>query len=188
MKKDQFSLQKETEAMKIIAAEFEKLPKESQQRIVNWLLSITGYWTHSVSNLQTSERDLAAQVNVIGPAYQKGEDAKEFFLSKQPKNNYQKLAVLGYYLEFMKGKDEFNAQDLRIAWKQTREALPNPQVFSNSLNATLTTYKYFVSGEEKGLYRMGIKGQQLVETLPTQPKGLSVTVKKKKPSSHKRKK
>lgn len=180
MKKSQFSLQDETTAMKNIAAEFEKLPKDSQQRVVNWLLSTIGNSTQPINNLQTSEKNLPAQVSVIGPTYQKVEDAKDFFLSKQPKNNQQKLAVLGYYLEFMKGKDEFNAQDLKIAWKQTREALPNPRVFSNSLNATLTTYKYFVSGEERGLYRIGIKGQQLVETLPTQPKGLTVTTKKKK--------
>lgn len=190
MSKKQFSLQNETDAMKKIAEEFEKLPKESQQRIANWLSSIVGNLTQQVNNLQSSEKNLPARVDVIGPAYQKGEDVKKFFLTKQPKNNYQKLAVLGYYLEFMKGKDEFNAQDLKIAWKHTREALPNPQVFSNSLNATLTAYKYFVSGEEKGLYRIGIKGQQLVETLPNQPKVLGVTVKKKKKSasSYKKKK
>src|SRR3989338_5931201 len=141
MKKGQISLQDETTAMKNIATEFEKLPRESQQRIVKWLLAIVGDSTQSINNLQSSEKSLPAQVNVIGPAYQKVEDVQGFFLSKQPKNNYQKLAVLGYYLEFMKSKDEFNAQDLKIAWKQTREALQTLQVFSNSVNATLTTYK-----------------------------------------------
>lgn len=170
MKKAQNLLQNETDALKVISAEFGKLPKESQQRIVNWLLSIVGNLPQPVNNLQSSEKNLPAQVSVVGPTYQKDENVKEFFMSKQPKTYYQKLAVLGYYLEFMKGKDEFNAQDLKVAWRHARDPLPSQQVFSNSLNATLTTYKFFVSGEEKGLYRIGIKGQQLVETLPNQPK------------------
>lgn len=173
MKKSQNLLQNETNAMKNIAAEFEKLPKESQQRIVNWLLSIVGISTQPVSSLQSSQTNLPAQVSVIGPSYQKEENLKEFFHSKQPKNNYQKLAVLGYYLEFMKGKDEFNSQDLKIAWKQTREALPSSQVFSTCLNNTISNYNYFVSGQKKGWYRIGIKGQNLVEALPNQPKNVT---------------
>lgn len=179
MKKNQFSLQDETTAMKNIAAELEKLPQDSQQRIVKWLLSIVGNLTQSGNVIQSSEKNLPASVNVIGPSYQK-EEVKEFFQSKQPKNYYQKLAVLGYYLEFMKGKDEFSAQDLKIAWKQTREALPSHQVFSTSLNATISIYNYFVSGQKRGLYRIGVKGQKLVETLPEQPKGLAGSAKKRK--------
>lgn len=172
MGKKPFSLEVETMAMANIAKEIKDLPKESQQRIVDWLLSITGASKQLVSGPQGPATDLPSQLNVNGPSYPKGEDAKEFFLKKQPVNNYQKLAVLGYYLEFMKGKDEFNAQDLKIAWKQTREALPTAQVFSNSLNHTLTMYNYFVTGEHKGLYRMGIRGQKLVEALPGKPKEL----------------
>ena len=169
MKKDEFSLQDETNAMKAIAEVFEKLPEESRQRIVNWLLSIVGNVAPSAHQQTASEKKLSVSpTNIMGSVCPKGEDIKEFFKSKQPKSNYEKLAVLGYFLEFMKGKDEFNSQDLKIAWKQTREALPSNQVFINSVNVTLSKYKYFVSGEEKGLYRISNKGQQLVETLSTE--------------------
>ncbi len=180
MIKKKFSLQDETEAMKNIAVELENLPQESQQRIVKWLMSTVKDLPQSVNNLQSSEKNIPTQVSVIGSSYQKGEGPKEFFQNKQPKNNYQKLAVLGYYLEFMKGKDEFNSQDLKIAWKQTREVLPSPRVFSTVLNSTLTKYNYFVSGQKKGLYRIGIKGQKLVESLPVQPKGLVGSYRKRR--------
>lgn len=180
MIKKQFSLQDETAAMKNIAAELEKLPQESQQRIVQWLMSIVGDITKPVINLERSQKILPPQGTIR-------ESPKEFFHSKRPKNNYQKFAVLGYYLEFMKGKDEFDSQDLKIAWRQTREALPSQKVFSNSLNATLTTYNYFVSGSKKGLYRIGIKGQNLVETLPNQPKSLRRVRKKRSKTKSTRK-
>lgn len=188
MSKKNFSLQAETDAMGKIAAELEKLPQDSKQRIANWLLSIVNVSTSKSFDIpHYPQQDLPEQVSVVGPTYQKGEQIKEFFHGKQPKNNYQKLAVLGYYLEFMKGKDEFNTQDLKIAWRQTREALPSSQVFSNSLSHAVSTYNYFVSSQRKGFYRMGIRGQNLVESLPTQSKTFRGAVKKRKrkPSSRK---
>ena len=167
MVKKRISLKDETRIMEKIAVELEKLPQESQKRVVDWLVSIVGISTQKVNNFQNSQTSLPSQVNVFKPAHLKQEGGvKDFFYSKQPGNNCQKLAVLGYYLEFMKGKDEFNTQDLKIVWKLTREALPSSQVFSKALNNTMSSRKYFVSGQKKGWYRIGIKGQNLVEALP----------------------
>lgn len=171
MSKEDFSLKAETEAMQSIAVILEKLPKESKQRIVNWLLSIVGF---------PPQPTPPSSINAMGSSDQKVENIKDFFQSKQPKNQYQKLAVLGYYLEFMKGKDEFNTQDLKNAWRQTREALPTPQSFSNALNNTLSIYNYFVSSQKKGLYRIGIRGQNLVEKLPEQSKSLTGPARKRR--------
>lgn len=189
MSKKGFSLQLETEAMKKIALELEQLPQESQQRIVKWLVSIVTPPSQTPSTSNYLRQDIS-ELNVVGPTYPKGEHIKEFFHTKKPKNNYQKLTVLGYYLEFMKGKDEFNTQDLKIAWRQTREALPSSQVFSNSINHAVSTYNYLVSSTKKGFYRIGIRGQNLVEGLPTQSKSLvgSVRKKRKKKTSLKPKK
>jgi hypothetical protein len=189
MAKKGFSLQKETEAMNKIALELEQLPQESQQRIVQWLISIVTPPNQTPSTSDYPRQDIS-ELNVVKPTYPKGEHIKEFFHTKKPKNNYQKLAVLGYYLEFMKGKDDFNTQDLKIAWRQTREALPNSQVFSNSINHTVYTYNYLVSSTKRGFYRIGIRGQNLVEGLPNQSKTLAGAVrrKRKKKTSRKPKK
>ncbi|MHC4099031.1 MAG: hypothetical protein ACYSWZ_10455 [Planctomycetota bacterium] len=186
MSKKEFSLQLETEAMKNIALELEQLPQESQQRIVQWLTSIVSPSSQTPSTSNYPHQNIS-ELNVVEPTYPKGEHIKEFFHAKKPKNNYQKLAVLGYYLEFMKGKDEFNTQDLKIAWRQTREALPSRMVFSNSVNNTLNTYNYLVSSTKKGLYRIGIRGQNLVEGLPNQSKALAGPVKRKRKKKSSRK-
>lgn len=182
MKKKEISLQAETEAMQKIAVEVEKLPQESRERIANWLLSIVGIPSSTPAPRPKSPmpRDVVhEQAHSEVQSYTSSETIKEFFHGKKPRNNYQKLATIGYYLEFMKGKDEFNNNDLKHAWKLTREALPSSKVFSNSLNNTISTYNYFVAGSKKGLYRIGIKGQNLVEELPNQSKTLASAAKKR---------
>ena len=166
------SLTAEAMAMQKIGAEFEKLSPEAQNRVVNWLISIintTGVF--SQSTLQSSA--------ITQPGQPQTKDIKGLWKEKAPKTNYEKLAVLGYFLEFIGKKEEFTKEDLKKLWKETREACPTEQVITNSINATLSTYQYFVIGSQGRRYRMGIRGQQLVESMPNPDKKLLGTAKRK---------
>jgi hypothetical protein len=91
---------------------------------------------------------------------------KELVRAKRPKNNYQLLAVIGFYLENIKNKEEFNREDLLNTWRETREPLPKDSKFNTDVNNTQNLYKYFGKGSKKGLYIMTNKGIETVESLP----------------------
>lgn len=51
--------------------------------------------------------------------------AKEFVLSKNPKNDVQKTLAIGYYLERYKGLSSFNVKDLESGFRDAKEKVPN---------------------------------------------------------------
>lgn len=168
------SLQNEADAMKKIAAEFERLSPAGKQRVVNWLSSVI-------------EKEIPSAVGGGEPLipHRKGQGdrqaIKKMWEEKQPKNNYQKLTVLGYFLEFVTGKEEFTLADLCSLWRDNISAgLPGGQVLTNAKNACLTKYQYFIRGSKQGLNRVGPRGQELVESLPNPPKKLLRKVKTKR--------
>lgn len=168
------SLQNEADAMKKIAAEFEKLSPAGKQRVVNWLSSVI-------------EKEMPSAVGGGEPLipHRKGQGdkqaVKKMWKEKQPKNNYQKLTVLGYFLEFVAGKDEFTLADLCSLWRDNiSAALPGGQVLTNAKNACLTKYQYFIQGSKQGLNLVGPRGQELVDLLPNPPKRLLQTVRRGK--------
>lgn len=50
--------------------------------------------------------------------------AKEFVLSKKPKNDVQKTLAIGYYLERYKGLPSFNVKDLESGFREAKEKVP----------------------------------------------------------------
>jgi len=49
---------------------------------------------------------------------------KEFILSKKPKNEVQKVLVIGYFLENYEGCTSFNVKDLEDGFRSAKEPVP----------------------------------------------------------------
>lgn len=49
---------------------------------------------------------------------------KEFILSKKPKNEVQKVLVIGYFLENYEGYTSFNVKDLEDSFRSAKEPVP----------------------------------------------------------------
>lgn len=48
---------------------------------------------------------------------------KEFILSKEPKSDPQRTLTMGYYLEKMKGQEEFTTEEIEEAYRQAKESV-----------------------------------------------------------------
>lgn len=49
---------------------------------------------------------------------------KEFILSKKPRNEVQKVLVIGYFLENYEGYTSFNVKDLEDSFRSAKEPVP----------------------------------------------------------------
>lgn len=49
---------------------------------------------------------------------------KEFMLSKKPRNEVQKVLVIGYFLENYEGYTSFNVKDLEDGFRSAKEPVP----------------------------------------------------------------
>jgi len=168
------SIKDEAIAMQKIGAEFEKLGKESQARIIQWLSSIAG---KAVTSMTEGYQG--------GGVVHDASDIKQFWQKKKPVNNYEKIAVLGYHLELIQKNGEFEMNDIIKLWEDTREVLPARQSIINAWKDVRAKYHYVTSATGSKKCRIAIRGQKLVEALPDAPKELKGTAKLKKKKKRK---
>jgi len=67
---------------------------------------------------------LEAQPEIKEEPVKKKLSIKEFILSKKPKNEVQKVLVIGYYLEKYEGASSFNIKDLEDGFRSAKEPVP----------------------------------------------------------------
>jgi hypothetical protein len=96
---------------------------------------------------------------------QKKADLEHFYNEKQPVTYFEKIAVLGYFLEFITGKEEFSFDNIDSAWKQARESNIKEKDLKVVINNTLNRYKY-LRNSRKGFYKMSKVGKEMVDRLP----------------------
>src|SRR3989338_1877518 len=156
----------EANAIAIIDEAFGKLgdDKEAQKRVLSWAsqkysVILTGNPTEKQQN---GPGDKSQSPDII-----KGMDIKDFVVSKKPKNGYQRLACLAFYLEKYKQYKDFNAKDLGQAntdAKQTK--ISNIPAY---LRDATTKYGFF-SPTAKGKKALTTCGEAVVKALPDQGK------------------
>lgn len=93
---------------------------------------------------------------------------KDFWDSKDPKSNYEKLAVLGYFIQFVNKKRPFTRENLAELWDQF-EVPPTANAYRVVVQDTIGKYKYLRS-KKRGEYEVAQRGQRLVEKLPNADK------------------
>jgi hypothetical protein len=168
------SLADEALAMQKIGSEFEKLPKESQLRVVQWLSSVLG------------KDEIPSQQESQGQSKIQSGDIRKFFESKAPKNNYEKIAVVAYYYELIQKKGNFTLDDITKLWDETKEVLPGKQVINNAWRDCRSKYQYITACQGTKQNRIATRGQKLVEALPAASKDLRGGVKSRKKKKDKK--
>jgi hypothetical protein len=104
-------------------------------------------------------------------------NVKAFLKLKAPTNDYQKSAVLAYYLRRHEQIDEVNAKDIFEANKEALGRLIDniPSV----LNDAKRKYGYFTDGTG-GKKRLSAFGEDIVEALPNQERVKELSKKSRK--------
>ena len=94
-------------------------------------------------------------------------DSKNFMNIKKPKNNYQRLACLAYFLQENKGINEFNSKILGEANTEARQTvIPDISVYLTDATAK---YRFFTP-TKKGKKLLTAIGEAVVKALPDQDK------------------
>lgn len=173
----------EPKVIEILIKELTKLNDESKKRVLDYVYSafgLTGSSTQTQKNRDTQGfQENSNSNNIVKPT--------DFWKQKQPNNNYEKFALIGYYLEKYLNKDEYTKDELLKTWKDDfKQTLPAKQVLINSLGHTVKTYHYLLTGAKKGLYRLGIRGNDLVDGLPNPSDDLRGHAKKSKTKAKKK--
>ena len=155
----------EASAIAIIDEALSKLgdDKEAQKRVLNWASQ-----KYSIILMGSSTEK---QQNGFGDKSQSSEtkdmNIKDFMVSKKPKNGYQRLACLAYYLEKYKEYKDFNAKDLKQANSDAKQTkISNIPAYLRDATA-----KYgFFTPTAKGKKSLTTCGEAVVKALPDQGK------------------
>ena len=153
---------KELSAIGKIIKEFETISEERRQAALKYVLerlSLSGSFNKSVNAEQTKSNGSFEDGNI--------ESIKEFLDKKNPKNNYQALACLGYYLDKFDKKEEFGSKDLIEANARARR--PGISNVARDLADATRKLKFFTKGtNERRKKMLTSHGEKVVEALPDQ--------------------
>lgn len=91
---------------------------------------------------------------------------KSFVLAKRPKDPYEKIACIAYYLEKVEGLEALTRKNITQAFEDARlSPMSNPSLF---INRTANTHGYLTPlGKNKAL---SPRGEALVDALPDREK------------------
>jgi hypothetical protein len=133
------------------------------------------------------EEVVEEQLNTVGVDAQTSQtlisdDIYNFVREKAPKNEYQRVAVLAYFLEQKRNMQSVTAKDIVDANTEARQ--PRFSNISTTMNRTSANYRY-INSLKRGVYQLSATGLDLVAALPDQseiPKlsGTKTTSKRKK--------
>lgn len=107
---------------------------------------------------------------------------RDFLKEKNPSNDYQLLACLGYFLEHTRSVNSYKSEDLLAIVQEARRTVKDlPYKFRDAIHQ----YQFFVSNPD-GTKSLSQRGEDLVLNLPDQQKakealGSMITGQKKAP-------
>lgn len=166
------SIQNELDALRTCATVMAPLRDDARARILNWLLqrygnsSSQGLSQPSLSNPSSTPASDSMGPEIVTP--------KRFVQDKAPKTDVERIAVLAYYLSRFRGLERFKTSDLTEL--NTEAAQPR---FSNAANSASNAVKSnaLLADAGKGLRQLTVKGEELVEALPSRDAVRAVTEK-----------
>lgn len=110
------------------------------------------------------------------------DDIYSFVRAKAPKNEYQRIAVLTFFLEKRRNIQSVTTKDIVEANTEARQ--PRFSNISTTVNRASANYKY-INSLSRGVYQISATGMELVNALPDQSE---IPKMKSMKSSNKRKK
>lgn len=166
---------KELATISDILESFKNVDDDRRQYVLEYVrerLKLGQSITSSVANPQMS-----GQTNPISIA--------TFVRQKTPSNNYQKIAVLGYYMQKNEGKEEFSLKDLEDA--NTKAKQPKISNTSRDVRDARNKYRYITQGVSSGMSQLTTFGEDVVEALPDQNVVKMLKPKSKRPTKKSKK-
>ena len=156
---------KELEAIKTIVGALSEVDEDRRGHVLKYVAGAL-----KIQNVQ-----VAKEVKEDTKEESNYEDmsVSEFIQAKKPKNNYQLIATLGYYLENIRKVKEFGAKEIREANAEAR--LPPISNITRDIQNTQRQYNFIIPGtKDKKKKALSSAGIQLVEVLPDQEKARNV--------------
>ncbi len=112
------------------------------------------------------------------------ETIDKFVSKKKPKDHYQRVAVIAFYLKFKEGKDEFkNAEMDKINTGQARQSKIGN--IADVIAKAQNRYKFLTRGISPATHQLSTLGEEVVSALPNQEE-VTRLIKENKP--HKKRK
>ncbi len=153
----------ELEAMQVVHRALEPLKPDAQRRVIDWVVSVLKPPDATASAPGGGSALGGAGSNPSVTNLQATIEA--FVTTKKPKDTYQRLACLGYYLEFKEKKVDLSGKDLTKANTDARQAK-----IGNMADFLIKAEKRhgFFTEAGYGKKRLSARGKAVVEALPSQ--------------------
>jgi len=184
-KKDNLRLSAKLKAIEVIVKELQKLDKDDRPDVVSFALQQVGLSHPTDLNSPQSGQN-------IGEGGQKsGLDMNmaDFVKAKNPKNEYQRVAVIAYYREYKQNKKEFkNAEMSQVNTAEARQ--PKISNITDVVTKARDRYKFLTKGAGRATHQLSTQGADIVNALPDQEavKKLIASAKSRKPRKKKKEK
>lgn len=182
-KKSSTQLSAKLKAIEVIVKELQKLDESDRPDVVSFALRQIGL--ASPTNLDSPQLDQ----NTSGDNSRAGLNMTmaDFVKSKKPNNEYQRVAVIAYYLEHKENKKEFkNAEMSKANTEDARQ--PKISNITNVVTKARDRYKFLTKGTGKATHQLSTHGADIVDALPDQVKvkELIASAKSRKPRKKKK--
>lgn len=184
-KRDSLQLSAKLKAIEVIVKELQKLDEGDRPDVVSFSLKQVGLT--SPTNLNSPQPDQ----NIGGGSQGAGLDVSmaDFVKNKNPKNEYQRVAVIAYYREYKQNKKEFKNAEMSQA--NTAEARqPKISNITDVVTKARDRYKFLTKGTGKATHQLSTHGADIANALPDQEsvKKLIANAKSRKPRKKKKEK
>ena len=154
-KSESSRLTSKLKAIEVIVKELQKLEEQDRQGVVSFALDQVGM-AASAQNLGGSMVTTGIR-QVIDPGNSPSaiiNSMAEFVKNKKPLNEYQRVAVIAYYLEHKEGKKEFKNAEMS---KANTETARQPKIAN-------------ITSVGKATHQLSTHGADIVEALPDESK------------------
>lgn len=185
-KKDSSKLSAKLKAIEVVVKELQKLDEGDRQDVISFALKHVGLTNNPAStNIGSPQPGQNTSGNSLAVGLDMGID--RFVSSKKPKDQYQRVAVIAYYLEHKENKKEFkNAEMAKANTVDARQ--PKIANIADVIIKAQNRYKFLTKGMGKATHQLSTLGADVVEALPDQEKvkGLLAGARSRKPRRKKK--
>lgn len=183
-KNDSSKLSAKLKAIEVIVKELQKLDETDRQDVISFALKQVG-----LAAPLSSQNSPQPNQNIGGRNLVSGLDMgmDKFVSGKKPKDQYQRVVVIAYYLEHKENKKEFkNAEMAKANTVDARQ--PKIANIADVITKAQNRYKFLTKGMGRATHQLSTHGAEVAEALPDQEKvkGLIAGAKSRKPRKKKK--
>jgi len=166
-KTESTKLSSKLKAIEVIVKELQKLEEQDRQGVISFALDQLG-----MKSIQGSTVPLGGAGQSATPGNSStgiNNSMADFVKNKKPQNEYQRVAVIAYYLEHKDRKKEF--KNIEMSKANTENARqPKISNITDVVSKARDRYKFLTKGMGKATHQLSTHGADIVEALPDEAK------------------